>query len=51
MVETDDPARHYGFMERLRDTPLLHEPYFEVLQIIPAIEDGYRDYEGEAPAS
>lgn len=44
-VETDDPGAHYFFMERLRDTPLLNEPYFEVVQVIPAIEDGYRQFE------
>lgn len=38
MVETDDPRHHYFFMERLRDTPLITEPFFEVVQIIPAIE-------------
>ena len=48
LVETDDPLKHYDFMERLRDSPLLTEPYFEVLQIIPAIEDGYVDFERSA---
>lgn len=45
LVECADPRNHYCFMERLRDTALLHEPYFEIMQIIPAIEDGYRAYE------
>lgn len=45
MIETDDPMRHYFFMEGLRDTPLIHTPYFEVLQIVPALEDGFRAYE------
>lgn len=45
LVETDDPLKHYDFMERLRDSPLLAVPYFEVLQIIPALEDGYAAFE------
>lgn len=45
LVETADPAHHYGFMERLRDTPLMTVPYFEIVQIIPAIEDGFRMFE------
>lgn len=45
MVETDDPQQHYFFMERLRDTPLITEPYFEVVQIVPTIEDGYVAFE------
>jgi len=46
LVECDDPKQHYFFIERLRDTPLINEPYFEVVHIIPAIEDGYRAFEG-----
>lgn len=45
MVETEDPRHHYYFMEHLRDSPLISEPYFEVVQIVPAIEDGYIDFE------
>jgi hypothetical protein len=45
MVETEDPGHHYHFMEHLRDSPLISEPYFEVVQIVPAIEDGYVDFE------
>ena len=45
MVETDDPTRHYFFMEHLRDSPMFTVPYFEVEQIIPCIEDGYVQFE------
>ena len=45
LVETDDPLKHYYFMERLLDSPLLTVTYFEVLQILPAIEDGYVAFE------
>ena len=45
MVETDDPRQHYFFMERLRDTPLITEPYFELVQIVPTIEDGFVAFE------
>lgn len=45
LVEATDPQQHYFFIERLRDTPLINQPYFEVVHIIPAIEDGYRAFE------
>lgn len=45
MVETQDPMQHHFFMERLRDSPLFSVPYFEVLNIVPTIEDGYQVYE------
>jgi len=52
MIETDDPKHHYFFMERLRDCVLITEPFFEVVQIVPAIEDGYVDFErAEADAT
>lgn len=47
LLETDDPQRHYHFMEALRDSPLVTHPYFEILRIVPAIEDGYVAYERE----
>jgi hypothetical protein len=45
MIETPDPRQYYFFIEKLRDSPLVTTPYFEIVQIIPAIEDGYRAYE------
>lgn len=45
LIEASDPAHHYGFVERLRDSPLMTVPYFELVQIIPAIEDGFRRFE------
>lgn len=45
MIETDDPRHHYFLMERLRDSPMFTVPYFEMEQIIPAIEDGYAAFE------
>ena len=45
MTETQDPQHHYFFMEQLRDSPLITHPYFEVVQIIPTVEDGYQAYE------
>ncbi|MDB2448958.1 hypothetical protein N9W78_01565 [bacterium] len=35
----------YCVMERLRDSPLFSVPYFELVQILPALHDGYRIYE------
>ncbi len=45
VFETDDLTAYYFVMERLRDTPLFTTPYFELVQIIPAIEDGFRHFE------
>lgn len=45
MIQTQDPKHHYFFMEHLRDSPLIALPYFEVVSIIPTIEDGYQTFE------
>lgn len=45
LAESGDPLAYYHFMEDLRDSPLLAVPYFEVVRIVPAIEDGYLGYE------
>ncbi|MDF2232477.1 hypothetical protein P2H44_07920 [Albimonas sp. CAU 1670] len=45
MVEVDAPLTWHGAMERLRDSPLLAQDHFEVVDILPAIEDGFRLYE------
>lgn len=45
MIETDDPKDYYFAMESLRDSPLIAKGYFEVVDIIPAFEDGFRAYE------
>ena len=36
---------YYKVVERLRDSPLFTEPYFEVVEIIPTIEEGFRQFE------
>ncbi|WP_372657760.1 darcynin family protein [Hydrogenophaga sp.] len=52
MIETQDPKHHYYFMEQLRDSPLFSVPYFELLNVITTIEDGYQAYEATSqPAS
>lgn len=45
LVETPDPRAWYFFMERLRDSPLIAHPYFDVVQIVPAIEGGFEAFE------
>lgn len=45
VFETRDLHAFYRVMERLRDSPLLVVPYFELMQIIPGIEDGFRQFE------
>ena len=45
VFEATDLMAFYFVMERLRDSPLFATPYFEVIQIVPAIEDGFRHFE------
>jgi len=45
VFETDDLMAFYFAMERLRDSALFAEPYFEIVQIIPAIPEGFRQFE------
>ena len=52
VFETRDLRAYYFLIEALRDTPFLGLPYFEVLDIVPAIENGYLDYaEAEGAAA
>lgn len=47
VFETAD-VRAYAFLiDALRDTPFFGLPHFEVLDVIPAMENGYRDYDAE----
>jgi hypothetical protein len=45
LIETEDLTPYYDFIERLRDSPIITTPYFKVVQIIPAIEEGFRAFE------
>lgn len=54
VFETRDLRAYYFLVDALRDTPFFGLPYFEVLDIIPAVEDGYQEYTdagGEAAAA
>lgn len=48
MVEASDPVAYYDFMEMVRDSPMFTAPYFRIVNIIPAIEDGFREFEMRA---
>lgn len=43
MLETTDQRAYRLLFDELRDSPLFGRPYFDVVQIIPCIEDGYRE--------
>ncbi len=47
LFETDDLSAYYFAVERLRDSPIFAHPYFDVVEIIPSIEDGYRTFESQ----
>ena len=45
VFETTDTTDYYDLIEALRDTAFFNVPYYELVDIIPALEDGYRAYE------
>ncbi len=51
LFETEDLNAYYFAVERLRDSPIFAHPYFEVVDIIPSIEDGYRAFEAQRSAT
>ena len=45
LCETGDMLQWHCVMEILRDSPLFSAPYFELVHIIPALEEGFRQFE------
>jgi hypothetical protein len=45
VIEAEDPQAYYFAIEALRDSALIAEGYFELVEIIPSFEDGYKAYE------
>ena len=45
VYETEIIRDYYFMMDELRDSPLFTVPYIEVVDIIPAIEDGYLEFD------
>ncbi|WP_315708458.1 darcynin family protein [Brenneria uluponensis] len=45
MFHADDMESFYFAIERLRDSTLITKPYFEMIEIIPTIEDGFKKFE------
>ena len=45
VFETDDLLDYSDLIEALRDTPFFNAPYYEVVDIIPALENGYQGYD------
>jgi hypothetical protein len=46
MLTVPSPRSLNAVIERLRDKPLFAKPYFDLVAILPAIEDGWKQYEG-----
>ncbi|MGZ9810270.1 darcynin family protein [Pseudoroseicyclus sp. H15] len=44
VFETTDMLAYYFVMERLRNSPLVSTPYFEIVSIIPALENGFQAF-------
>jgi hypothetical protein len=47
VFETADLRAYQFLVDALRDTPFLGLPYFAVVDIVVAVEDGYRAYNRE----
>jgi hypothetical protein len=45
MIAASELQQYYDFIETLRDSPMFAEPWFRIVQIVPAIEEGFRGYE------
>lgn len=45
VFETTSLQQYYFVIDALRDSEMFSLPYFELVEIIPAIEDGYIEYE------
>jgi hypothetical protein len=45
MITASDLQQYYDFIETLRDSPMFAVPYFRLVQIVPAIEEGFRSFE------
>jgi Darcynin, domain of unknown function len=50
MWETTDPAQYQSLVEGLRET-LFWDHYFQIVEILPAIEEGYADHYDEKTIS
>ncbi|KUM03936.1 hypothetical protein KIF53_01900 [Chromobacterium subtsugae] len=47
LFETESIREFYYLIDALRDSKIATEPYFEFLDIIPAVEDGFREYDAQ----
>jgi predicted transglutaminase-like protease len=45
VYETENIQDYYFLIDALRDSKIYTVPYFEIVDIFPAIEDGYIEYE------
>lgn len=50
MVEAADIDAQNDFMEAVRDSPVFATPYFDLVAVIPALEEGFRRYEARRDA-
>ncbi|MCL9782298.1 hypothetical protein M9194_12765 [Vibrio sp. S4M6] len=45
VFETENIQDYYFLIEELRDSKIFSEPYFEIVDIFPAIENGFVEFE------
>ena len=45
VFETEDPRDYSDLVEELRDCAFFAAPYYQLVDIIPALENGYLDYD------
>jgi hypothetical protein len=45
MYETESIQEYQFMIDAIRDTEIFTKPYFEIVRILPAIEEGYLEYD------
>lgn len=45
MYETEDVEQYHFMIDAIRDTKIFSVPYFEIVSILPAVEEGYTRYD------
>ncbi|SBS26380.1 hypothetical protein MSP8887_04193 [Marinomonas spartinae] len=51
VYETENLQHYYFLIEALRDSQVFTVPYFEVVDIFPALENGFEEYEASQLSS
>lgn len=45
VITADTPQAYYFTIERLRDTPMIADRYYQIVEIVPCYENGFQEFE------